>query len=137
MKHIIKSIIVLILVFSFSQSNAQTNNIDFTLTSESVNTSGQDLATSSTIRKIGNSLVWVQNRNGFSDTTNFTITGTSGNWNESSSLGELTYGLVTEEYQCELILSGQNNGLSATLIYNLNSIEDVRYVFDVNSISYQ
>jgi len=58
MKHIFKIITVVLLVFSAIELNAQTSVIDFTLTSKSVNISGQNVAITSTFNKTGNSFIW-------------------------------------------------------------------------------
>ncbi|MCF6297971.1 MAG: hypothetical protein L3J08_08320, partial [Flavobacteriaceae bacterium] len=73
MRHILKSITVILLVFNFTHLRAQTDTINFTLTSETVNTSGQDIAIVSTITKSENALVWAQNNSENTEITNFII----------------------------------------------------------------
>jgi hypothetical protein len=136
MKQIIKSTIIVILIFSFSSIKGQSNISDFTLTSNNVSSEGQNIELSTTMTKTENTIVWTQLKNGVSDSSNFTITDLIGYWDESSSIGELIFSLVSEQNDCVLILTGQSDDLSATLIYLLDGVEDDRYLFDINSISY-
>lgn len=137
MKYIFKSVILLLLVFSNSQLNAQNNTIDFTLSSENVTISDQGFTVSSLITKTENLLTWTQTKNGFSETLSFTVTESSGNWDESTSQGTIIYTMTFEDYQCDLSLSSQGSSLSAILTFSKNGVEEERYTFDVNAITYQ
>ena len=130
-------ITVLLLVFSTSNLTAQTSSLNFTLISENVNALGHDTAISSTITKTENSLIWTQNTDDNTDTTSFTITGTSGNWNQSTSLGSITYTMDIEGYQSELTLIGQESGITAILKLFIPEAEDEEYIFNIDTISYQ
>lgn len=136
MKHIFY-ITVLFLFFSITNLNAQTSAINFTLSSETVNALGHDTAISSTITKTENSLVWTQNTDDNTDTTSFTITGTSGNWDQSTSLGSVTYTMDIEGYQSELTLIGQESGISAILRFIITETQEEQYTFNIETISYQ
>ncbi len=137
MKNILKLTLVLTLLFNSGFIFSQAQNMGYTILSENVTFVDQEMELSSTITKTGDSLVWTQIKSGFSETSYFTITNSSGGWDQSTSQGLATYNMVTEGYQCEFILSGQENDLSATLIYRLNGNEEERYVFDINAIIYQ
>jgi hypothetical protein len=137
MKHLFISITVVLLVFSAIELNAQTNEIDFTLTSKSVNISGQNVAITSTFNKTGNALIWTLLTNQNTDVNNFIITNTTGNWNQDSSIGELTYSLVKDDQQAKLHLLGQDTGISATFIFNKNDTEQAIYIFNIETFSYQ
>ncbi len=137
MKHIFKSIIVALLVFSASNLNAQTDTLNFTLNSETVNTSDEDFFISSTFTKTENTLVWTQNTEDNIDTTSFIITSTSGNWNQSTSLGSVIYTLDSEGYQCELILTGLESGISAIIAFITETEQQDQYTFIIDTISYQ
>lgn len=137
MKHIFKSISFLLLIFSNTQLNAQTNEIDFTTTSESVNVSGQNITLSSTINKSENNLTWTLFTNENTNVNDFTITSTEGNWNQNTSVGSLTYYLVKDEQQASLNLAGQQGSLTATLTFTINESEQGSYIFIIDTISYQ
>lgn len=137
MKNIFKSITALLLFFGVCQINAQTNVIDFTLNSENINISGQNFAITSTITKTENSLVWTQYANNNTDATNFTITGTTGNWDQATSSGLLTYSLIIDNYSADLTLSGQETGLTATLMLNATADSVESYTFNIDTITYQ
>lgn len=137
MKNIFKSITVLVLVLSVSNLNAQTGEMNFTLSSTSINVSGQNIAISSTITKTGNTLVWTQSADDSVDTTSFTITSKTGNWNQDTSLGSVIYSMIKENKQVNLTLLSQETGITATLTFNTADNKVGNYTFNINTISYQ
>jgi hypothetical protein len=136
MKYILKSIILLLLVFSNSLLNAQANTINFTLSSENITVNDQNFTVSSAITKTGNILTWTQVKDDFSETLSFSITDSSGNWDENTSQGSKTYTMIFENYQCGFILSNQDSKLSAILTFTKNDVEEEKYTFDINAITY-
>ncbi len=137
MENILKTAFILALLFGSNSIFGQTQNIDYTLLSKNVTYLGQDMEISSTITKTENVLTWTQINNGFSETSSFTISESSGSWDQDSSLGSITHNMLTDGYQCELILTGQENDLSVNLIYKINGIIEAQYNFDINAIIYQ
>lgn len=137
MKSIFKGITVILVVFSFSQLHSQTETLNFTINSETVQVSGQDISISSTLTKNENTLVWTQSNNENSDTTTFTIINITGNWDQSTSLGTVTYTLDIEGSQNELTLIGQESGTTATLTFMMTETQEGKYIFNIDTISYQ
>jgi hypothetical protein len=137
MKYIFKYLIVLAFVFSGTNIIAQNDAMNFTISSNAVRTAGQDISVSSTITKTDNTLVWTQNNAGNIDVSNFSIISTDGNWDESTSLGSITYTMAIEGYQSELTLIGQESGITATLTFKITETEGEDYFFNIDTISYQ
>ncbi len=137
MKTIINITLTLTLLFNTGLIFSQEPTFDFTILSEHAAYLGQDMEISSTLSKSGDSIAWTQINNGFSQTIDFTMTSSSGNWDLDTSLGQVTYSLTTESEVCELILSGQQNDLFATLIFAVSSNQEEQYIFNVNAIIYQ
>ncbi len=125
-------------MLSFLYSSAQTNLLDFTLTSNQAHISGQNTSIASTIAKTGNTITWTQTNNGKTDATTFTIAGISENtWEASNSTGAVTYEMNTDGYRCDLFLKGTTLNRYATLTFHLNETERETYTFYINTISYQ
>ncbi len=137
MKNIVKSFTVLILVLISYQVKAQTNEINFTLSSANINFSGENIAVSSTIQKAGSTLNWNQQANDGIVTTSYTITSISENWNQQTSVGTITYNMTIDEMPCQLILLGESPGLIATLIVDAYTAEQEKYIFNIDTITYQ
>lgn len=137
MKHIFKSILMLLLVLSSSQLMAQGGSLDFTIESDFFTMSDENYATHSIVVKTGDVFTWTQSKNGYSETTNFTITDFLGNWNQNTSQGSITYNLIYENFHCDFILSDQYSEVSAVIILKDGESEVYRYILNVNTISYQ
>jgi hypothetical protein len=137
MKQIFKAVTVLLLVYSAAELKAQTIEIDFMITSESINVSGQNVSLASTISKAENTLVWTLLTNENTDVNNFTITSVTGNWNQDTSIGSLSYSLIKDNQLATLILLGQQSGISATLTFKIDDDEEENYTFSINAFSYQ
>jgi len=137
MKQIFKALIIMLLMFNNALLQAQASEMNFTLNSESLNISGEDMAMSSTITKTGNSLVWTQNNNSTPFISTFTITGTSGNWDETTASGNITYNMTFDTYQCTLTLSGEQTDMTAILSIKVSNEKEEHYTFNINAISYQ
>jgi len=137
MKNIFKGAIIILVIFSTTQINAQIDTINFTLTSENVSTPEQDVFVSSTIIKNGNTLVWNQQAINGINTSNFIITGSLGDWDQDSSTGNITYNLVMEDLICEFVLTGKEDEIRALLIVKTTDTNEEKYFFNIDSITYQ
>lgn len=132
-KYIIKGITILMLVFNSLQLIAQIGTLDYKLSSENLSVAGQQVMILSTIEKAGDTIVWTQHNN-ILETSTFTITNTSGNWDAVTSVGIITYQMTMEDMPCELVLSGDGTNLSAILkVFTSNTDE---YLFNINAITY-
>lgn len=136
MRHIYKSITVLIFVLGYTAVNAQANDTVFTTTSSSVSFSGQEIAIASTITKTENTLVWTQHSSSGPEITSFVIANASENWDQNSSTGTMAYDLVLDGYQCKLLFNGNETDLSATLTVKLSDTKEDTYIFIIDHISY-
>lgn len=137
MKNIFKALTILILILGTGQLNAQIDTIDFTLSSEKINTSGQDVIVSSTVEKSGNTLIWNQQTDNGVNANTFTIISNSGNWNQELSTGTITYNMVIDQYDCELVLTGQENRLSALLTIGVSGADPREVIIHIDNITYQ
>jgi len=137
MKYIYKSITILFIAFCCFRITAQTNTMNFTFQSDSVIISGENFTTDSVFSKTGNTLVWTQVKNGIIDAMNFSITSSSGSWDQVTSQGNINYVMNFDNYQCDFIVSSQNSNLTVTLTFNLNGTQVDQYIFNVDTISYQ
>lgn len=135
MKYIYNSIIIIALLSNMT-SPAQSNNLDFTLESDSVDIAGQQMPLTSTIAKANNNIVWTQIVNGNTNVTSFNISGTTGDWDAQTSLGNIIYKIDTDGQQIELQILGLQTSISATLSVKKHDNSNETYVFNVNSMSY-
>ena len=116
---------------------AQGQDMDFTATSGSVNFSGQDVAISSALDKSGDTFTWTQNNTGTPLTMAFSINGISGNWDESTSLGNLTYNMAMDGESSTLVLIGGQSGISLALTFQISGGTDENYTFSIDNITYR
>ncbi len=137
MNTIYKYLIVLLLVFSASDMVAQSNTMDYTFTFDKVTVGGQEINVNSAMIKNDNTMVWNQSNNGASDSTSYTITSASEDWNETNSTGTLHYEMSFETYELDLTILGNTTGITATLVFSENGLEEATYTFNINTISYQ
>ncbi len=137
MKKIFKGVIIILVIFSMTQINAQIDTINFTLTSKKLSTQGQDIFVSSTIEKSGNLLVWNQQAIDGINSNSFEINSSTTDWNQEQSEGDITYNMVIEGYTCEFVLIGKSNELSAILTIITSNTEQKKYLFNIDSITYK
>ncbi len=137
MNTIYKYLIVLLLVFSASDMVAQSNTMDYAFTFDKVTVGGQEINVNSAMIKNDNTMVWNQSNNGASDSTSYTITSASEDWNETNSTGTLHYEMSFETYELDLTILGNTTGITATLVFSENGSEEATYTFNINTISYQ
>lgn len=116
--------------------NAQ-DNLNFTILSNSIFANGQNLNIESAISKTGNTLNWTQTHEDGSEQISFSIVSSSGAWDQSTSIGELTYQLDIDGTQVILVLTGTNSTFSAKLTYILSNSQQQEYSFSNNEINYQ
>lgn len=135
MKHILKLTIVITLLFSVSAASGQVETIDYTLENNQVVFSGETESINSTITKSGNALQWTQQNNGNVNTTDFQIINTTGNWDQNTSTGTVTYTVVLEGFQGSFVLEGTSTNITAVLTIDING--DQQYTFSSNTITYQ
>lgn len=138
MKYKLSSTMSIILMLSFLYSSAQTNPLNFTITSNQAHISGQNTSISSTIKKTGSTVTWTQVNNGKTDATTFTVEGISKNtWDTSNSTGAITYRMDTNGYRCDLFIKGTTLNRYATLTFHLSGTEREVYTFYIKNMSYQ
>lgn len=137
MKNTYKGLLAVILVLSVTRSEAQTGDIDFTITGESITVSEKKLDIASTVTKAGNVLTWTQSANGNTDTTVFSIQSTTGSWDTATGLGQLVYNMAMGSYGCTLALSGQAGGISAVLSFVEFNKNQGDYSLNISSFTYQ
>ena len=135
MKNIYKTLAFLILILNFYQLEAQTNGMNFTITSTSMEVMGHTLPLMSTIDKKGNSIIWKQSSGGKTNTTVFSIVNTSGQWDTTTGLGEISYSMKLKNNACTLVLTGTQQGIVAILSFTGQEQGDT--TLNVNTISYQ
>ncbi|MCL6293890.1 hypothetical protein [Jejuia spongiicola] len=137
MNHIYKIISFLLIVLSSTSLIAQNSTIDYTITFDKVKIEGQDISVSSTIIKNNNTIVWNQSNNGAFDSSTYTITNTTENWDHSTSTGSISYTMTYEGHQVDLTILGEASGMSAILTFKESDTEQDIYTFKINNISYQ
>ena len=137
MKKIFKGAIIILVLFSITQINAQTETINFTLTSEGLVTLGQDVNVLSTIVIKGDTLIWDQQVEETVNTNTFTIVSRSEDWDQKKSTGTITFNMVIEGYNSEFILTGEKKNLSAHLLIKMSSTEQKEVLFKIDTITYQ
>ncbi len=139
MKYTPSSILSILLMLSFYYSNAQSNDLDFTITSNQMYISGETVSILSTITKSGNTMTWKQEHNGNSDTSSFKVINMpEGSWDQLNTIGAITYEMDSDDYyRSQLFLKGTPNKLYATLTLYLSDTEQEAYTFYISNISYQ
>jgi len=137
MKKIFKGAIIILVIFSITQINAQTDTINFTLTSEGLVTLGQEVNVLSTLIKKGDTLIWDQQIEKGVNTNTFTIVSRSEDWDQKKSSGTITFNMVIEGYNSEFILTGEKKNLSAHLIIKMSNTEKKEVLFKIDNITYQ
>ncbi len=137
MKNTYKGLLAVILVLSVTRFEAQTGDIDFTITGESITVSEKILDIASTVTKAGNALTWTQSANGNTDATVFSIQSTTGSWNTATGLGHLIYNMDMGGYGCTLTLSGQAAGISAVLSFVEFNKNQGDYSLNISTFTYQ
>ncbi|WP_298900915.1 hypothetical protein [uncultured Psychroserpens sp.] len=141
MKIIYTIVVCLLCLAATQQTNAQGQNSEYTLQSEHVFSYGEDKQITSTITITESTFNWIQFINDDTAATNFNIVSVSGQWNESTSTGQLNYTLNIvedgETYQASFTIEGTSAGLSAELICILSETEQEVYEFSINGITYQ
>mgnify|MGYP006909077297 CR=1 FL=1 len=137
MEHSLKTILVPVLFLISGLALGQSPALDYTVLSKGATCSGRAIEVSSTITRTGGALTWEQTGTGFSETTAFTISATTGSWDRDTSTGSLTHALTDGTRQYELVLEGTGNTLTLTLVPLSGTAQGQAYVFDVNAIIYQ
>lgn len=136
MKTLIKSILVIVFLFGMEAISAQ-SDMNFTLTSESLIFSGQQITIFSTLTKSGDTLTWVQNNTGTPVALSFNITESSGGWDQGTSMGTMDYTIVLEGEIGYINLTGDTNGFALVMTLKGFDNADKQYIFNIDSISYQ
>ncbi len=125
-------------MLSFICVTAQTNDLNFTITSNAANVAGQNIAVLSTISKTNNTITWTQQSGEATDTTIFSITGiTKNSWDDSNASGTLEYKMDNDGYHCVFFIKGTAENLYATITFYLSETEQETYTFYISNISYQ
>tara|TARA_R110001583_G_scaffold34903_17_gene116751 strand:+ start:345 stop:755 length:411 start_codon:yes stop_codon:yes gene_type:complete len=136
MRYIFNNILALTFLFG-SVLQAQTNTLDFKITSNNVKISGQNSPLTSTFTKTGNTIVWTQLVNGNTNTTSFIVGNVTGNWNQETSLGVIIYNMINGDMPVTLTISGKRTETSARLSFKRSDNKTENYIFNINTIYYQ
>lgn len=121
------------MVFILSTSSLSAQVSDYTLTSSSITIENENIAIGSTLSKTGNDLRWIQQSSETVNITDFQITGTSGDWNQSTSMGMVTYTIAMDGDDLgTFVLEGTTAGVTVIL-----TLDQQQYSFSINTITYQ
>ena len=132
-KHLLTgSLLILLSLSAFSQSQS----LNFTIQSNSVEIDGDIIEMQSNMVKLDNELVWTQQLDGNELKTTYTITNETENWNKGNSQGEVVYALEINGYQNTLTITGDSNGVSAILSTVKSNGQNENYVFNISTITY-
>ncbi|GFZ94812.1 hypothetical protein GCM10011531_28190 [Aquaticitalea lipolytica] len=131
MRILLKIIPILVFILSTCSLSAQVS--DYTLTSSSVTIGNENIAIGSTLSKTGNDLRWIQQSSETVNITDFQITGTSGDWNQSTSMGMVTYNIAMDGDDLgTFVLEGTTAGVTVIL-----TLDQQQHSFSINTITYQ
>ncbi|MFK5855153.1 MAG: hypothetical protein QM503_03405 [Bacteroidota bacterium] len=135
--HYLYKIMALSLFLFTIHLSAQTQS-DYTLESNQVSVFEKSESLTSTLTKTGNTLKWVQNINGTSNTIAYAIDQITGNWDANTSQGSLTYTLIKEGFTTITFnLTGAESGaLEATLSVQVGDTPALQYSFNITNITY-
>lgn len=115
---------------------SQTQNMDWLAESLVIMANDTEVELVSNLTKQGTSFTWEQVGDSTSDTSIFTITAVSGNWNIADNTGELTYDLTSEESSGSLTLDGNADGVIVILSINgTNGATNDSYTFYIETLS--
>lgn len=141
MKTLYRIIVCLLIIATTQKINAQNQDSQYTLHSDSVTAFGLNRTINSIIIVGENDVNWSQTTEIGVESTVFNITGITGDWNESTSIGQITYALNIiegeDEYLATLIVTGTPSGFTAELICIVLETQQDEYLFSINGISYQ
>lgn len=137
------NVLFLLLFFQFGILASQ-NNINYTITSDEVSLFGESQQINSTIKKKGDLLIWIQEKNGKIKEINFRIQKTKGAWDSINSEGSVTYSLKNKDYNGYKVLFNLKSIPDGTVAYffirrngnNKKRKEDL-YTFTISEIIYQ
>lgn len=136
MKHTLQFIFTMLIMFGVQGASAQSNVFDFSITSDRVTFGGKDMDVSSRMARDGAQLVWTQSRGGITDTTDFIVTSTTGDWDKAMSLGRLTLHMVHNNTPVDFTLVGDRAGITLTL--NVGHVPQGEvYTFPIDAVSYK
>lgn len=131
MKLLYKSLIVLLLAVSPSD-----NTLTFTLNCSDTLVDDVPSGVSSTIGIQESVITWTRHHGNNDTTTVLDITAITGNWDEGTSTGQLSYTLVDDGYQAEFSLTGNGSGATAQFVFHTSETEYQTYRFSVTGIDY-
>lgn len=131
--HFLKLVVVLCATTAFSQNN----NLNFTITSNVMDSDGTSIAITSTITKSNFTLSWVQQADGNTNETIFNIESIDGTWDTQNSTGNLTYTASVNGIEVLFTLTGNlNSGLTSKIeIIDQNSENEILTIA-VNELIY-
>lgn len=133
----IKHIIVCSLLLMFGASVfAQTEDLNFTLQSSSIEMDGDSTNIESILKKEGNQFVWTQQIGENESISTYTIIDSTENWDIDNSTGTIEYTLEINGYQNTLSISGDSNGVSVALSSATSNGQIETLVFNISTVSY-
>lgn len=135
MKHIKHIICSLVIMFSISVF-AQSGDLDFTLQSNSIEMDGDSNPIASIMTKLGNQFVWKQQNGENEFNTTYNIAYKIENWEQSSSTGTIEYTLEANGFESTLTITGDTNGILATLSSTESNGQIETLSFNISLITY-
>ncbi len=133
----IKHIIICSMLLMFSTTAlGQSETLNFTLESNSVELDGDNIALESNLVKTGDQFVWSQENSGNAISTTYVITNKVENWNTETSTGSIEYTLENNGYQSTLTINGTSNGVSAILSSVTSNGQTENLVFNISTTTY-
>lgn len=133
----IKHLIVCSLLLMFSVSVfAQSEDLNFTLQSNSIEIDGDLIDIASILKKEGNQFIWTQQIGGNDAISTYNITDKIENWDKDNSVGSIEYSLETNGYQSTLSISGDTNGVLVTLSSTTSNGQIETLAFNISTITY-
>ena len=106
---------LLALFFFTGLQGAFSQQQNWTVESPLVSINGNDVELVSVLAKQGDSLTWEQHGYNTDNSNTFAVTSATGSWDAQSQTGALSYGLSIDGGTATLVLTGTEEGISATL----------------------
>lgn len=137
MKTIHNITIALAFLLSLSSVKGHSQDLDYTLQSDTLNIGDDAIPSTSSLVKHGNAFTWTQYQIGNESVTVFVVNSSTGQWDAESSIGNITYALNIGGHESSLTLTGDGSGLSAQLVFDSASSQPEIYTFNITAITYQ
>ena len=128
---------LLLAIFGAAYGIAQQTGPDWTAGTAGLRINGHYVTVDSQLGVQGDTFTWEQSANGAAETTEFAIQSVGGNWDASTSIGDMSYGLLYDGTTGgTLRVEGAEGGVTLTLTVPDPNGAQVQYVFVAETLTY-